>query len=259
MVNFKPGNIWKTIFFVSDTGDSEEKLRTTCVIVRTAFLKIMILHRKRRFQSYPIRNPIRSDPESDPGFVNCHLNNNIEHHLKTTLNTTWKQQWTPLENNIEHHLKTTLNTTWKQHWTPLENKPHYLLGLCYVCYVQYRLLSTNYTRNLVSKPRTNCPKSLSTLQRITQQKTATYCLFFTVQPIYWHNPISADVFTANHITRLPTASLLTNQIAHQGFWVFNWLKSLDSEDGFRTGCWNVSRQQQSFSGLQLPRWSFQSW
>ena len=53
--------------------------------------------------------------------------------------------------------------------------------------------------------------------------------------------------------------LLTNQIAHQGFWIFNWLKlSLDSEDGFRTGCRNVSHQQQSFefSGLQSPRWSF---
>ena len=31
---------------------------------------------------------------------------------------------------------------------------------------------------------------------------------------------------------------------------------LDSEGGFRTGCRNVSRQQQSFSGLQSPRWSF---
>ena len=51
--------------------------------------------------------------------------------------------------------------------------------------------------------------------------------------------------------------LLTNQVAHQGFWIFNWLKlSLDYEDGFRTGCRNVSRHQQSFSGLQSPRWSF---
>ena len=31
---------------------------------------------------------------------------------------------------------------------------------------------------------------------------------------------------------------------------------LQSQDGFRTGCWNVSRQQQSFSGHQSPRWSF---
>ena len=30
----------------------------------------------------------------------------------------------------------------------------------------------------------------------------------------------------------------------------------DRGDGFRTGCRIVSRQQQSFSGLQLPRWSF---
>ena len=26
-------------------------------------------------------------------------------------------------------------------------------------------------------------------------------------------------------------------------WIFNWLKvSLHSEDGFRTGCWNISRK-----------------
>ena len=29
--------------------------------------------------------------------------------------------------------------------------------------------------------------------------------------------------------------------------------SLDSEDGFRTGCRNVSHKQQSFLGLQSPR------
>ena len=34
------------------------------------------------------------------------------------------------------------------------------------------------------------------------------------------------------------------------------LERLDSEGGFRTGCRNVSRQQQSFSGLQSPRWWF---
>ena len=32
-------------------------------------------------------------------------------------------------------------------------------------------------------------------------------------------------------------------------------ESPDSEDGGRTGCRHVSRQQQSFSGLQSPRWS----
>ena len=33
-------------------------------------------------------------------------------------------------------------------------------------------------------------------------------------------------------------------------------KWLDFEDGFLTGCRNVSHQQQSFIGLQSPRWSF---
>ena len=31
---------------------------------------------------------------------------------------------------------------------------------------------------------------------------------------------------------------------------------IDSDDGFRTGSRNVTRQQQSFSGLQSPGWSF---
>ena len=34
------------------------------------------------------------------------------------------------------------------------------------------------------------------------------------------------------------------------------LSKLHSEDGFRTGCRNVSHKQQSFSGLQSPRWPF---
>ena len=33
-------------------------------------------------------------------------------------------------------------------------------------------------------------------------------------------------------------------------------ESSDYEDDFRTGCWNVGHKQQSFSGLQSPRWSF---
>ena len=53
------------------------------------------------------------------------------------------------------------------------------------------------------------PKSLLTtsrsLQSITQQETVTHCLLFILQPICLHN--SAHVFTANHITRLPIATL----------------------------------------------------
>ena len=36
----------------------------------------------------------------------------------------------------------------------------------------------------------------------------------------------------------------------------NWTPSSDSEDGFRTGCRNVSHKQQFFTGLQSTRWSF---
>ena len=43
--------------------------------------------------------------------------------------------------------------------------------------------------------------------------------------------------------------VLTNQIAEPGFLNFQLRLSLDSEDGFRTGCRNVSRKKESFSGL----------
>ena len=80
------GKFWWLVVQAALTKKSESKpldlcceksdfsFRATCVIVSTAFLKKIILHQKRRYQSDPIRNPIRSgvrsDPESDPGFVN---------------------------------------------------------------------------------------------------------------------------------------------------------------------------------------------
>ena len=98
------------------------------------------------------------------------------------------------------------------------------------------------------KLRTNCPKSLSTssrtLQMFTKQETVTPCL------------LSLHMSITSHIYQW-LLYLLSNQITHQGFWIFNWLTlPLDSEDGFRTGCRNVSHSQQSFSGLQSPWWSF---
>ena len=53
-------------------------------------------------------------------------------------------------NSAEHHLKT--------------SHMHYLLGLCYGCYLHYRLLSTNYTRKLVYK-------SLSTSSRTAYKQS----------------------------------------------------------------------------------------
>ena len=50
------------------------------------------------------------------------------------------------------------------------------------------------------------------------------------------------VFTANHITHLPTATLSTDQSNRSpGFLNFQLTTlPLDTEDGFRTGCRNVS-------------------
>ena len=90
-----------------------------------------------------------------------------------------------------------------------------------VFYLQYWLLSLNYTRSCFSiKLRTNCPKSLSTsprsLQMISQQETGTHCLSSILQPIYLHTP--------SQPMGLPMLYLLTDQINHQIFWVFNWVK-----------------------------------
>ena len=76
-------------------------------------------------------------------------------------------------------------------------------------------------------------------------------LIIHLATIYLHN-----LFTTNHITCL-TATLSIDQ-ANSSPWFMNFQLtklSLDSEDGFRKGCRNVSHKQQSFSGLQSPRWS----
>ena len=103
--------------------------------------------------------------------------------------------------------------------------------------LQYRLLSTNYTRKLVYQLRKNCPKSLSTssrtLQTFTQQETITPCLLFILQSIFLRK-LSAHVFTANHITYLPTATLssyqsnrssgfLNLQLTNTTTWLWRWL------------------------------------
>ena len=120
--------------------------------------------------------------------------------------------------------------------TPLKGKPQYPLRLCYVFNLKYWLLSTNYARKLVYELGTICPKSASTSSRtITQQDTVTN--------------------TANHITRLPTATLSNDQSNHSpGFLNYELTKrlSLDFEDGFRTGWWKVNRKQQSFLRRQSP-------
>ena len=89
--------------------------------------------------------------------------------------------------------------------------------------------------------------SSRTLQMFTKEETVTPCLLFILQPIYLHNlspHMSSQPITLSIYQRL--LYLPTNQIAHQGFWIFNWLTlPLDSEDGFRIGCRNVSHKQQS--------------
>ena len=67
------------------------------------------------------------------------------------------------------------------------------------------------------------------------------CFLFILRPLYLHNlssHSSSQPITSRAYQRL--LYLLTNQITHQGFGIFN-NRSLYSEDGFRSGCRNVSR------------------
>ena len=50
----------KRLFLISDTGGSEEKVRVEPV---TSFLKIILLHQQRKYQSDSIRSAVRSDPD----------------------------------------------------------------------------------------------------------------------------------------------------------------------------------------------------
>ena len=101
----------------------------------------------------------------------------------------------------------------------------------------------------------------------------------------WYNSFDSDKFfnIDNNDVGLECCTLLNNGVKRSSGWLESWeglflatefrqpmrkpslesklminrLKpSVDSEDGFRTGCWNVSHQQQSISGPQLSRWSF---
>ena len=114
----------------------------------------------------------------------------------------------------------------------------------------------------------------------TGKSNKLFIIHLTTDLFTW--PISAHVFTANHITHLPMATLSIDQSNHSPAFLNIQLrllescerlllatnvsttcaeaifkvKSHDSEYGIHTGCWNVSCKQQSFSGLQSPRWSF---
>jgi len=75
--------------------------------------------------------------------------------------------------------------------------------------------------------------------------SVTHCLLFISQLIYLHN---LSPHTSSLYLYWPIKSLTR---VFKFFW-----EDYHSEDGFRTGCRNVSHEQQSFSGLQSPRWSF---
>ena len=84
---------------------------------------------------------------------------------------------------------------------------------------------------------------------IAQQESVTHCLLFILQPIHLHN-LSTHMSSQSITSCIyqPLLYLLADQIAHQGFWIVNWLR-LSLNGGFLTGCRNVSHKHRSFSGL----------
>ena len=84
----------KRLFLISDIGGSEEKVRIEPV---TSFLKIILLHQKRKYQSDSIRSAVRSDPDFVEGLP-------LPKNLFTTdvpfTENIWLHHWskTPLSN-----------------------------------------------------------------------------------------------------------------------------------------------------------------
>ena len=60
MVNFKAGDTWETIFSLETRAARKKKSYPPVLLLKQLFLKIIILHQKRRYQS-------------DPGFINGQL------------------------------------------------------------------------------------------------------------------------------------------------------------------------------------------
>ena len=101
--------------------------------------------------------------------------------------------------------------------------------------------------------------------------TSMECMCVQLRTVvsYWHltnrsvicrvtrflTPVSEDDFRSsdsqNDFSQVTLTITSAQGIQHD----FTW-QPLDSEDGFCSGWWNVSRKQQSFSGLQSRRWSF---
>ena len=140
-----------------------------------------------------------------------------------------------VNNNIaEHHLKTSHTIYWDS-----------ATCLTYSTDYYQRITLESWFTNLEQTALNRCRPIPAPYDYATGNSNTLFIIHLTthLQPISLHNlspHTSSQPITSRVYQRL--LYLLTNQIVHQGFWILNWVRlSLDSEDGFRTGCRNVSR------------------
>ena len=143
-------------------------------------------------------------------------------------------------NIAEHHLKTSHTNDWDSPTCVTYSTDHYQRIILESWFINLEQTALNRFNLLPHLPNDYWTGNSNTLLHSSCNSS----------PHKSSQPITSRVYQ-----RL--LYLLTNQTAHQGFWIFNWLRlSLDSEDGFHTDCRDLSHQQQSFSGLQSTRRSF---
>ena len=135
------------------------------------------------------------------------------------------------ETGRNHATKRT-QTSYKKRWpqqqrrrTPLKTSHTIRLGLCYVFNLQYSTTINEVTL-----------ESWFINDYLTGNSNTLFIIYLRTRT-HLHSQ-SKYVFTNGYFM----------------FWIFNWL-SFDPEDGFHAGCRKVIRKQQTFSGLQSPRWS----
>lgn len=96
------------------------------------------------------------------------------------------------------------------------------------------------------------------LQMITQQKTLTTNLFSLSLPptaTFTYKPDRHAPITAHHL-HYQSHNSSNYQSQHRPghhYIHLNFQQLLDSEDNFRSPCWNISHHQHSFAGLLSPR------
>ena len=125
------------------------------------------------------------------------------------------------------------------------------------CRWHYCIASLNKTTWLIASWKSGQPLTARYKCLITQQKTLTTHLFslsLLPTPTFTYKPNRNAPVTAFHPHfQSHYYSNYKSQYRPEHHYIrLNFKASLDSEEDFRSGCWNVGHYEQSFSGLLSP-------